>query len=385
MTVRVLQPESAAMFRRAFQGQDAAWSDNTCLSEEVFLKEVTSHGMAPLLYRFLAKGETGGSWPEGVLEGLREAAVRQAACEPILELDLRRLLDAFAAIGVTPLLLKGSPLSHTLYPEPGLRPRCDTDLLIPDSARQKTAALMERLGYKGLHRAEVKYINTQMCYSRKTAQGFYCSYDIHWRMSNCNRRFSRDFAGGRLLENSLPVPSLGEHARTLSRADALLYACFHRAGHLAHQGDRLIWLYDIHLLCEALTEQEAAAFCSKAKELEIVRLCADAFDAARTWFGTEFPSELAVMSEQEPGREASALLLQTGRTEGIRTHALLELHSLPTWRERFFFLLQNAFPPAEYMAWRYGLKNKFVLPCFYLRRFAEGVYIFFLSRFSVRS
>ncbi|MCI5122705.1 MAG: hypothetical protein D3908_16270, partial [Candidatus Electrothrix sp. AUS4] len=184
VTVRELHAETGELLRRVFLDQDVSWSEQTTLSEEVFFRNVVSQGMAPLLFRKLAEGK-GGTWPQSLLRRLKELALRQAAFDLVAEVDLRQLLDAFARIDVRPLLLKGTPLSYTLYPEPGLRPRCDTDLLIPASDRDKTAALMKKMGYAPLHEAQADYINTQMSYARKTGQGGICRYDLHWQVSKC--------------------------------------------------------------------------------------------------------------------------------------------------------------------------------------------------------
>ncbi|MCI5211850.1 MAG: hypothetical protein D3910_24420 [Candidatus Electrothrix sp. ATG2] len=245
-----------------------------------------------------------------------------------------------------------------------------------EADRKKIAGLMKQLRYTALHEAEADYINTQMCYSRQTGHGISCSYDIHWQMSNCNRQFSREFADGKLFKHAEAIPSLGENARALSTVDALIYACFHRAGHFAHSGDRLIWLYDIHLLCQALNEQETTAFCQRAKKLKIIALCVDAITMTRFWFGTVLSQEFEVFVQEEAEEDTSALLLGTDRNDGIRKHTLLELKGFSTWRERLSFLTQNAFPPAEFMLWRYNQKNTLLLPWLYLRRFAEGVFIF---------
>ena len=375
MTVRGLHPASETLLRQIFLAQGAKWPENGILSEEAFFQDVASQGMAPLLYRRLAvAGET--SWPQKLLLRLRKTALRQAAVEMVLERDLRDLLDAFALLGVHPLLLKGTPLSYSLYPEPGLRPRCDTDLLIPEEERDKVIALMKKMEYTPLHEGRADYINSQMSYARKTAQGITYRYDIHWQVSNCNRRFSRDFTEGELFESAEAVPALGEHARTLSRADALIFACFHRAGHFSHSGDRLIWLYDIHLLCQVLTAQECAKFHQLAQELQIVSLCVDAIQTAQSWFGTTFSDELQTFLHEETTHEAAAFLLGKDRKEGIRKQAVLELQGLSSWRERFLYILQNLFPPPEFMLWRYQQEKKITLPWLYIRRFAEGVGIF---------
>ncbi|MCI5145881.1 MAG: hypothetical protein D3923_10225 [Candidatus Electrothrix sp. AR3] len=373
MSVDTLQPKTAELLRKIFYNQKMAWPAG--LSAAIFLKEVSAQGIAPLLFHFLAE-KNSDDWPLSLLADLRKITLRQAALELVQEVDLRNLLAAFAEIGVRPLLLKGTPLSHTLYPEIGLRPRCDTDLLIPKSAREKTAALLKRLGYKSLHEAEVEYIDSQMSYSREAAQGCFCCYDIHWQMNN-NRQFSQNFFEERLLDNSIPIPSLGENAQTMNMVDALLFSCFHRARHFAHNGGRLIWLYDIHLLSQVLTEQEVVIFFSRAKKLEIVTLCADAIFCAQFWFGTVLPQVLESLLREHAKYEASTLLLKSGRHHGIKNHTLFELKGLPTWRERVLYLLQHAFPPAKYMAWRYNSRTApFVFPWLYLKRFVEGMYIF---------
>jgi len=47
--------------------------------------------------------------------------------------ELREVLAALAGAGLPVLLLKGAALAYTLYPEPHLRDRSDTDLLFPVS------------------------------------------------------------------------------------------------------------------------------------------------------------------------------------------------------------------------------------------------------------
>ncbi|CAK8714147.1 Putative nucleotidyltransferase [Candidatus Electrothrix laxa] len=377
VTVRGLHPETGELLRRVFLGQGARWQESREFSEEVFFEDVVSQGMAPLLFRRIASEVSSASaWPESLLLRLRKTALHQAAFELVAELDLRHLLTAFAHVGISPLLLKGTPLSHALYPEPGLRPRCDTDLLIHEEDREKTAVLMKKQGYASLHESQADYINTQMSSAKKTAQGITCRYDIHWQVSNCNRQFSREFSAGKLFENAEAIPSLGENARTLSKVDALIFSCFHRAGHFSHSGDRLIWLYDIHLLCQALTGQEIAAFCRRAKDLQIIFLCVDAITTAQSWFGTVCPEELKLFLHEKAENEAATQLLGSGRRDGIRKHTLLELKGLSGWQERFSYILQNLFPPADFMLWRYSKKKKLTLPWLYARRFAEGLIIF---------
>jgi hypothetical protein len=372
MSILNLCPETADLLRRVFSGQETPWPAD--LSAEDFFQETAAQGMAPLLFRSISKQDCS-DWPPDLLARLKETALRQAAAELLLEADLRALLHAFADAGIEPLLLKGTALAYSLYPEPWLRPRCDTDLLIAEVEREKTAALMRQLdAVPFLETADTGCLGSQMSWHR-SQMGARSSYDIHWQISNTNRQFSRSFADEHLFSAAVPVPALGEHARTLSKIDCLLYACFHRAGHFSHSGDRLIWLHDIHLLCQSLTEAEAETFCAKARRLEITTLCADAVAVSKSWFSTELTARLASLTQEKADKETFAALLKPGgRQVGIKHHALLELKALPTWRERIRFLFQNAFPPPEFMRWRYSETSP--LPLLYLKRFAEAVYIF---------
>ncbi|MGX9728059.1 MAG: nucleotidyltransferase domain-containing protein [Candidatus Electronema sp. VV] len=366
-----MRPEAAELLRCVFYGHEVRWPAE--LTADAFFQEVAVQGMAPLLFRNISKHDC---WPAELTAKLKGAALHQAAAELRVEADLRALLHAFAEAGIQLLLLKGTALAYSLYPEPWLRPRCDTDLLVAATERKKTAAVLQQLGYAPLLEAESEYLGSQKSYS-KTGPGSRFTCDLHWQISNTNRQFSQNFTEGGL--QAIAIPALGEHARTLNKIDSLLYACFHRAGHFSHSGDRLIWLHDIHLLSQSLTDEETETFCVKARRLEISTLCADALAVAQSWFNTKLPAPLEVlMQEEQNGQEEAlaALLKPGGRQVGIKHHALLELQGLPTWRERISFLWQNAFPPPEFMLWRYSASKNSALPLLYLKRFAEAVFIF---------
>ncbi len=63
--------------------------------------------------------------------------------------ELREVLAALAGAGLPVLLLKGAALAYTLYPEPHLRERCDTDLLLPSRDEAERAwRVLQTLGYQ---------------------------------------------------------------------------------------------------------------------------------------------------------------------------------------------------------------------------------------------
>ncbi len=60
------------------------------------------------------------------------------------ERELVAVLAALAEAGVETLLLKGTPLAYTHYPEPALRTRCDTDVLIAAATATRRCARWKR-------------------------------------------------------------------------------------------------------------------------------------------------------------------------------------------------------------------------------------------------
>ncbi len=156
----------------------------------------------------------------------------------------------------------------------------------------------------------------------------------------------------------------------------MLLACFHRTVHYSHNEERLIWLYDIHLLAESMSENEFHSFYDKASKFKIITLCKDAITNARDWFNTSLPEWYFSRFNLPEIPETSATLLQPGRLNGIYNRALFELKDLSTWPERVKYLLEKIFPSESYMTWRYNIKSKFLLPFYYLYRIFYGLFIF---------
>src|SRR5207237_2152698 len=64
-----------------------------------------------------------------------------------LSAELKGLFHALAAAHVCPLLLKGSDLAFTVYPDPLLRPAADVDLLVRPGDLARALAVLVARGY----------------------------------------------------------------------------------------------------------------------------------------------------------------------------------------------------------------------------------------------
>jgi len=336
------------------------------------------HGLASLVARQLAMSRMRG---QDVNNGQRSALELrdETALELIRKHELIRVLDALSRSGIVALLLKGAALAYSIYSSPALRPRCDTDLLFSSADLPSTFSVLSSLGYERVSASGGEFLTYQCNYTRQDRFGVDHLLDVHWRVSN-TQMFSQALDYEELLRRSVPEHALGENARVLAFSDALLLACMHRVHHvhspyriegLPHvEGERLIWLYDIHLLVGAMSEREIDEFYQLTASKRMRAICRDGISRARECFGTRISGLLHLLLADSELPESSGVHLRTG---GIR-HTLTEITSLPRWRDRFKLLGEHLFPPRNYMREQYSARSPLQLPMLYLHRIIRGTW-----------
>jgi hypothetical protein len=203
--------------------------------------------------------------------------------------------------------------------------------------------------------------------------------DVHWRINN-SELLSRLFSYEELLRAARPIPALGDAALAAGPLHALLLACMHRAAHLhnpyyvdgvAHfSGNRLIWLYDLHLLAQSFAAEDWRGFERMAVEKGLCKVCHDGLERARLAFHTEIPQQtLATLAESGKGEilgrylEGSALRQQW-----------MDFWARPGIADKLRFLGETLLPSAEYMRHKYPDASAGTLPWLYVKRAAGGLF-----------
>jgi hypothetical protein len=344
-------PERFAQpLRTAVSGERAIWPQSIT-SEE--LKVIDAHGMSSIVYA------------HSRLPELRDTAIRDAAVEALRLADLRSVLDALAARGVVPLIVKGTALAYSIYSEPELRPRGDTDLLIDANDIDAVRETLAPMGFRERLTSGDDLTVRQRSFERIDRFGVSHAYDVHLDIAN-PPVVARTLTYDDMRSRAIAIPRIAPNAMAPSMVDSLLYACIHRVVH-HHRSGRFMWLYDVHLLGERLSEGERAEFWSRAAERRVITICKQTIEDARDAFGG---GDLAATSPAVVADEPSSAFLVTDRSRG----ALLahEFSSL-TWRERLQRLRQLAFPPAAFVMESFGTRNRAALPLLYAWRSLRGV------------
>ena len=344
VNMRPLPPWAGALLR----GEANQWPDDAGDCVDALLE----HGVAPLMYA------------RAPHPALREIALRAAAAERLRLDDLRALLDAFVARGVRALIIKGTALAYDVYDAPELRMRGDTDLLIDRQELERVRELFAELGYEARVLSGDPHANRQQAFARKDRFGFEHVYDLHWDIANTP--VVRDaLRFDELLARSIALPRIGGAARAPSHVDALLLACIHRVAH-HHDSDRLIWLYDIHLLRARMSRHEHAELWRRAAERRVVAVCDRSIELAEEWFGRQPHQRPHSIPDDEP----SAAFLDRDRTRGAVLAA--DLRALG-WRARLERLRDLALPPPAFMRAAFPRAPRAALPLLYVYRGARGV------------
>ena len=363
-------PSRDRLICRALLGDSPSWRELDIADSNAFLHHLSEQGVMSLLHDRMHETAAWGTWPADVRQAIETRSKATVAVEMLRTHHLQHLLQAFSERGVRCLLMKGEALSQTSYNTPGTRDRCDTDLFIDlvdiEAAVDAAAAIDARI-------VSPIYKSHQFVALLSVPGGIEMHFDVHWRWSN-HARFARTVSFEDAWEASIELSELG--ARALNPAHSLLLACLHRLGSSLHDSNRLIWLYDIHLLAKQLGSQQWGEFVDMAVQCNVQAVCSDGLNQAAAYFGSEIPV----------AARAALVVPETKPTVGSRIRdsqlglIVDDLKDLPDTRSRLALLREYLFPPGDYLLRRYGKERRIWLPWLYVRYLATG----FLERVSLR-
>jgi hypothetical protein len=292
---------------------------------------------------------------------------RSAVVEALRTNELRRALTVLADAGIRAILLKGAALAQTHYPRPELRPRSDSDMMIPTNARESVARALVASGFRRAHEIDGDLAVAQFHFVKTDCYGLEHALDVHWRVSNV-RAFSETLTYDELLREAIPVPQLDASALSACPIHALLIACVHR---VAHHGDtpHLLWLYDVHLLARGLTAVEGEAFAALAAAKRMRAVCRRTLTLAQAAFGGIDAEWARLLSVEDGTHEPSAAFVGGG----MRLADILKSDLAATaWTHRFQLLREHLFPSRSYMRHRYPRCPVLLLPFAYAGRIVAG-------------
>jgi hypothetical protein len=304
--------------------------------------------------------------PDALDSTIKQRRSMLVANNVIKQRALVKLFSAFNDAGLTNcVLFKGSALAHTSYPAPWLRPRTDSDCLIARKDLAAFEAVFSALGYHKQFALEGDYVSYQSTFRKPLIGDSVMNIDLHWRINN-RQCLSQAYSVQQIMRDGENIESLGAQITVPSRIDSLLIAAIHRLGHHALE-ERLVWLYDVHLLAESLDEQQWQALVRKAHEKQIAAITENTLCLSKTLLDTSIPN-FVMQALSDHTDEPSAIFLKRNLPEW--RFFLRDLQTMNGWRAKCGLLREHIFPNAEYIRQRMGTRSVLLG---YLKRLIRGL------------
>jgi len=340
-----------------------------------FANMANAEGVAPLIHwTFKHEDISGIDIPTKVKTKLMAAYYNTTAQNQVMFQELERILEALNDADIPVIVLKGAALAATIYPEIGLRPMGDLDLLIPRDEIKSAERTLRDLGYSNAHPELTPWISRIISHHTQLIGGpnRKVTVEMHWSLiagdddwrSPPNEWF---WAHRKQWENR-------NSTFVLSPTSNLLFLAAHLV--LQHgEGDAyLIWYYDLHLLITHFGDSiEWAEIEKYAREFNWARALHAAINTTRKIFGTPLPAEfLNISSNSSDYREAQLVARKSlpDQTRGVRVlNRMSSMERSSQWR----FLLAKTFPTPAYIKWRYYPNPTWTWPIWYPYRWLRAL------------
>lgn len=302
------------------------------------------HGVGGYAIRALRSGRL--ELPAGPRERLVAGVTASVVHAAVLRRELGDVTGVVAgACSGPPLLLKGPALAEMFYPDRGLRPYVDLDLLVPREQLGAAARALTAHGYATLEEFRPGYAERygHDLHLRRVLGDRALDVELHWRvgddpvgMSLSHERLAPDAEIVEIGGAPITVPAPSAH---------LLVLAVHL---LSDRKKRLCWINDLALLARSLDGPSWSEAFALAAEMGLVWPLHRALDYAEHHLGFTRGRERA---DEPPPRWGP---LRAAEELNLRASPHLGRLAMMGWRERIAFMRAVLVPTRQGLAGTVG-------------------------------
>ncbi len=225
--------------------------------------------------------------------------------------SLDALGDVFAAAKLDVAALKGPLLAERLYPEGALRASVDLDLLVAEDDLERAVAALQWAGWQTDSGPTAVYARQHHHHLQLRREG-QPPLELHFR---ARVEFGTVMPAAALIARSSAVTSThGRGLRLLAPEDEVVYLAVHAAG---HGFMRLIWLYDLKLLCGSDSNIDWAAVVERARAVRVLTAVAFTCEMLRQRLNVAVPDLPELRPRGLRHRIARRVQQRVARDEGF--------------------------------------------------------------------
>lgn len=343
---------------------------NISISEWYELFEVLNvQWLLPLMYWQIMHISNGVKPPNEAINVLRQKFLINKAILIRLDPQLKELLDKLHENNIRVIVLKGAALSRTLYPDTALRVGSDIDLLVMPENMEYVRKLLIQMGYSCLKEQfknyKYWYCEEEFIYSDSSKN--YLPVEIHWDINQFP--LFRSLPIHQLFERSKNVAIPGMSFEILDPVDNIIYLSMHLI--LKHNRYiRLIWIYDIFLLCKDLSNEEWYILQKRCIDYDARISVEKALIMAQYWCGLKIPMDFYDFNKWPSPKKVEVFAFQCAmnRYTDRKSEFYLLWPKYAPIKEKIMVLSYRLFPLPQDMASEYDIKNNLLLPFFYFKR-----------------
>ncbi|GAC12895.1 nucleotidyltransferase family protein [Aliiglaciecola lipolytica] len=339
-------------------------ADVTSIDTAEIAKIAVEHGVAALLFNAIKSN------PNFVqlANALSSFQTHQDLRNQLLDKHYMQALHALSNANIKYVVLKGFALGQSVYPSHLYRTKSDVDIIIAPGDYNTINNVFESLEYRNPRGWTPTEIINQFSMRKTLSPGLHVDFDIHLHLSN--------ELG---VEDILTFDELAEAADNATLVNIPLvskpHALIHAIVHLLHHrnvGDtvKLIWLYDLYLLCQKMSNAEQQQFIDSVDIKGLSKLAKFALSLAYSYFEDECLQAFINGLHDKRVNPKLDYLVQIDSRSSQFFRSLRQRRSVS---EKWFFIKEMAFPPAAEIYRKYGKQPKYLLPIFYFRRIFGGI------------
>ncbi|WP_185960230.1 nucleotidyltransferase family protein [Erythrobacter insulae] len=360
-----------------------AWPDDLTGADVIALatQRLEYHGIALLIAQSDTKAP---NWPSPLSKALSDQARLQAIWESDHAAAITRLIDRLHHADFQTIMMKGTALAYSVYQDPALRRRGDTDLLIESMSRENVRRIFLQCGFQS-GRDKRALQETWVCHSRS---GFTHQVDLHWDASS-SMAIAAAIGRDHPRQRTMPLPRLSSQAVGTGPIDSFIQICINRTGHEAFgyhiedgkvlDGDRLIWALDLHYLAADFTPQDWQNLARISKNWGAAKAVASALDFASQMLGTQCPPDGLGKLEEAANEDGIICIYYASSTSTVHRFKM-DFAAAPTFSAKLKLITERVLPDRTFMGERYPESDHLPLAALHLRRMLDAAARMLLGR-----
>ena len=314
-------------------------------------RSAEAHGLLPLLCRNLRALDPE-LVPPPVLASLTDRFRDHVARNLLLTDELLRILDVFAAGGVSAIPFKGPVLASFAYGSVDVRQFGDLDLLVAPRQLARARDLLVQHGFDAfpkLSPGKMRGFMRSECELWFGEPRELVSVETHWAIREPVYRLPFDV--DQLFARATTTTLNGREVPTFRAEDLLLILAAHGA---KHRWDKLKLVCDVAELLRSQPNLHWPEVLEHARKLHAERILRVALRLAVEYLAARLPAEISTWSQQDrslpgllPVLRAQWYALRSKRLQEKELRMGLYLRLRERWQDRAAYVLGTVFTPTQ--------------------------------------